>query len=121
MSTLARPRIDPLPTSSPSEFSSPAAVKIDVDGLNFYYGERRVLDDIHVKIRPHEVTARTHRPGGRLARIHRGAVARAACRERADAPLGRNDVSCDGQHRPDEGHLTGASISRSQWCFYDVR
>ena len=57
MSTLARPRIDPLPTPSPSEFSSPAPVKIDVDGLNFYYSERRVLDDIHVKIRPHEVTA----------------------------------------------------------------
>src|SRR5450756_67904 len=31
--------------------------KIDVTGLNFYYGPRRVLDDITVKVRPNEVTA----------------------------------------------------------------
>jgi len=34
-----------------------SAAKIDVSGLNFYYGERRVLENIHVKIRPNEVTA----------------------------------------------------------------
>ncbi|OFW14834.1 MAG: phosphate ABC transporter ATP-binding protein [Acidobacteria bacterium RIFCSPLOWO2_12_FULL_66_10] len=31
--------------------------KIDVTGMNFYYGPRRVLDDITVKVRPNEVTA----------------------------------------------------------------
>ena len=40
-----------------SDAAAQAAAKIDVAGLNFYYGERRVLDDIHVKIRPNEVTA----------------------------------------------------------------
>jgi phosphate transport system ATP-binding protein len=34
-----------------------APVKIDVEGMNFYYGLRRVLDGIRVRIRPHEVTA----------------------------------------------------------------
>ena len=34
-----------------------AAVKIEVSGLNFYYSDRKVLDDIQVKIRPNEVTA----------------------------------------------------------------
>ena len=31
--------------------------KVAIRGLNFYYGERRVLENIHVKIRPNEVTA----------------------------------------------------------------
>ena len=31
--------------------------KIDVTGMNFYYGPRRVLDDITLKVRPNEVTA----------------------------------------------------------------
>jgi len=31
--------------------------KIDVTGLDFYYGERRVLEQISVRIRPNEVTA----------------------------------------------------------------
>jgi phosphate transport system ATP-binding protein len=34
-----------------------ATGKIDVTGLDFYYGERRVLEQISVKIRPNEVTA----------------------------------------------------------------
>ena len=34
-----------------------APEKIGVTGLNFYYGERRVLDQISVRIRPNEVTA----------------------------------------------------------------
>ena len=34
-----------------------APEKIGVNGLNFYYGERRVLDQISVRIRPNEVTA----------------------------------------------------------------
>jgi len=39
------------------EPATPATAKIDVSGLNFYYGERRVLEHINVKIRPNEVTA----------------------------------------------------------------
>src|SRR3954466_10922027 len=31
--------------------------KIGVDGLDFYYGDRRVLQQISVRIRPNEVTA----------------------------------------------------------------
>src|SRR3954462_15677247 len=34
-----------------------AQEKIGVDGLDFYYGERRVLEQISVRIRPNEVTA----------------------------------------------------------------
>jgi phosphate transport system ATP-binding protein len=58
MSTVAPPRAHP-PVSAPgaSDAAAQAAAKIDVSALNFYYGERRVLDDIHVKIRPNEVTA----------------------------------------------------------------
>jgi len=58
MSTVAPPRAHP-PLSaagSQGDVAQPAA-KIDVSGLNFYYGERRVLENIHVKIRPNEVTA----------------------------------------------------------------
>jgi phosphate transport system ATP-binding protein len=33
------------------------AAKIDVSGMNFYYGGHRVLDQINVKIQPHQVTA----------------------------------------------------------------
>jgi phosphate transport system ATP-binding protein len=42
----------PAPTAGPA----PAA-KIDVRDLNFYYGARRVLEQITFKIRPNEVTA----------------------------------------------------------------
>ena len=34
-----------------------AAAKIDVHGMNFYYGTRRALENINVKVRPNEVTA----------------------------------------------------------------
>jgi phosphate transport system ATP-binding protein len=37
--------------------TAPPQEKIGVSGLNFYYGERRVLDQISVQIRPNEVTA----------------------------------------------------------------
>jgi phosphate transport system ATP-binding protein len=54
----------PAPTTAPpppagSSFAAPslANAKIAVDALNFYYGARRVLDDIHVRIRANEVTA----------------------------------------------------------------
>ncbi len=33
------------------------APKIEVAGLNFYYGPKRVLEDINVRIQPHQVTA----------------------------------------------------------------
>jgi phosphate transport system ATP-binding protein len=50
------PRATPVAGSNPSAASS-APAKIDVAGLNFYYGPRRVLENISVKVRPHEVTA----------------------------------------------------------------
>jgi len=58
MSTVAPPRTHPPMSAagSPDPVAQSAA-KIDVSGLNFYYGERRVLENIHVKIRPNEVTA----------------------------------------------------------------
>jgi phosphate transport system ATP-binding protein len=53
----------PLPTVTPSaapataSASSSAEPKIDVAGMNFYYGARRVLEGITLKARPNEVTA----------------------------------------------------------------
>jgi phosphate transport system ATP-binding protein len=41
---------------SPEPALEPAG-KIDVAGLNFYYGPRRVLEQISVRVRPNEVTA----------------------------------------------------------------
>jgi phosphate transport system ATP-binding protein len=58
MSTVAPPRTQtPVSAAGPSDSAAQALAKIDVSGLNFYYGERRALEDIHVKIRPNEVTA----------------------------------------------------------------
>ena len=58
MSTVASPRAHPPRSAAgPSDSAAQAPAKIDVSGLNFYYSERRVLDDIHLKIRPNEVTA----------------------------------------------------------------
>ena len=58
MSTSAPPRTQPPQVKAPvPEPATPATAKIDVSGLNFYYGERRVLEHINVKIRPNEVTA----------------------------------------------------------------
>jgi phosphate transport system ATP-binding protein len=34
-----------------------ATAKIDVAGMNFYYGARRVLEQVSLKVRPNEVTA----------------------------------------------------------------
>jgi len=34
-----------------------APTKIDVQGMNFYYGDKRALQDISIKIKPHVVTA----------------------------------------------------------------
>jgi phosphate transport system ATP-binding protein len=58
MPTVAPPRVHPpLSAAGSADPVAQAAAKIDVSGLNFYYGERRVLENIHVKIRPNEVTA----------------------------------------------------------------
>jgi phosphate transport system ATP-binding protein len=44
------------PPGAPPTVSSGAA-KIDVSGMNFYYGAKRVLDEITVQIMPNQVTA----------------------------------------------------------------
>jgi phosphate transport system ATP-binding protein len=52
----ARPVSPAEPVPPPS--SVPAApVKIDVRGMNFYYGTNRVLHDINLKVLPNQVTA----------------------------------------------------------------
>jgi phosphate transport system ATP-binding protein len=58
MMTNALPRVQP-PQAPPAqpEPAVEAAGKIDVEGLNFFYGPRRVLEEISVRIRPNEVTA----------------------------------------------------------------
>jgi phosphate transport system ATP-binding protein len=59
MSTMAavpRPQVVNAASSASDPASLPAA-KIDVRGLDFYYGARRVLEQITVQIRPNEVTA----------------------------------------------------------------
>jgi phosphate transport system ATP-binding protein len=55
----ARPQPPVTPSVPPAgaHQTTEAPTKIDVDQLNFYYGPRRVLDQIHLKIRPNEVTA----------------------------------------------------------------
>jgi phosphate transport system ATP-binding protein len=56
MSTSAPPRTQPPQVKAPvPEPATPATAKIDVSGLNFYYGDRRVLEQISVLIRPNEV------------------------------------------------------------------
>jgi phosphate transport system ATP-binding protein len=58
MSTLTSPRTHPSETPMvPAEPLAEPPAKIDVAGLNFYYGDRRVLESINLKIRPNEVTA----------------------------------------------------------------
>jgi phosphate transport system ATP-binding protein len=50
------PPASSVPTPTPSGTAVPVT-KIEVSNLNFYYGPRRVLEKIELKIRPHEVTA----------------------------------------------------------------
>jgi len=58
MSTSAPPRVQvPVNRPAPPEPAIEKPGKIDVTGLDFYYGERRVLEQISVRIRPNEVTA----------------------------------------------------------------
>ena len=47
----------PVPATSPAPAGSPRPAKIDVTGMNFYYGLNRVLDAITLKIQPNQVTA----------------------------------------------------------------
>jgi phosphate transport system ATP-binding protein len=47
----------PVPATSPVPTGAPRPAKIDVTGMNFYYGLNRVLDAIHLKIQPNQVTA----------------------------------------------------------------
>ena len=56
--TSAPPRPQPRQAlAAPAEPALEPAAKIDVAGLDFYYGPRRVLEQISVRIRPNEVTA----------------------------------------------------------------
>src|SRR3954464_12548522 len=57
MLTVASRRVEPPAEIVRAANRLDAAIKIDVQGLNFYYGHRRVLEGITVKMRPNEVTA----------------------------------------------------------------
>jgi phosphate transport system ATP-binding protein len=58
MTTMAPPRPQPpLATPAESEVLTDSSAKIDVTRMNFYYGLRRVLENIGVKIQPNQVTA----------------------------------------------------------------
>jgi phosphate transport system ATP-binding protein len=60
MQTMAPPRPQPPVTpSTPAQGPSAASdtAKIEVSDLDFYYGPRRVLEHIRVRVRPNEVTA----------------------------------------------------------------
>jgi phosphate transport system ATP-binding protein len=53
-----RPGVEPKPSPSvPEPPPAPARPKIDVAGMNFYYGDNRVLQDVTVKMMPNQVTA----------------------------------------------------------------
>jgi phosphate transport system ATP-binding protein len=53
-----RPVVTRPPAESPApQPAAPAPPKIEVAGMNFYYGPRRVLEDINVRIQPNQVTA----------------------------------------------------------------
>jgi ABC-type multidrug transport system fused ATPase/permease subunit len=47
----------PVPAMSQAPAGTPKPAKIDVTGMNFYYGLNRVLDAINLKIQPNQVTA----------------------------------------------------------------
>jgi phosphate transport system ATP-binding protein len=58
MATTALPRVQvPVNRPTPPEQAIEKPGKIEVSGLDFYYGPRRVLEQISVRIRPNEVTA----------------------------------------------------------------
>jgi phosphate transport system ATP-binding protein len=47
----------PMPTSPAPSATASTTAKIDVSGMNFYYGAKQVLDAITVQIMPNQVTA----------------------------------------------------------------
>jgi phosphate transport system ATP-binding protein len=59
MSTMAPTRAHPpqAPAAAVPESTVAPVAKIDVAALDFYYGDRRVLEQINLQIRPNEVTA----------------------------------------------------------------
>jgi phosphate transport system ATP-binding protein len=60
MTTAARPAppsLSDLAFRREPAGNTPGPCKIEADHLNFYYGEKRALQDISLKIRPHVVTA----------------------------------------------------------------
>ena len=59
--TLVRPGSDPGASAPPTQSSMPVQPKIDVAGMNFFYGDNHVLHDVTVKMAPnHVVDVRTH-------------------------------------------------------------
>jgi phosphate transport system ATP-binding protein len=57
---LEHPPVATTSTTAPSpsvQPTSPVTPKICVDDMNFYYGQRRVLENIKLDVRPNEVTA----------------------------------------------------------------
>jgi phosphate transport system ATP-binding protein len=51
------PGPEPKPSPSVPEATASAQPKIDVAGMDFYYGDHRVLQDVTVKMMPNQVTA----------------------------------------------------------------
>jgi phosphate transport system ATP-binding protein len=56
---LKDPPVVPQPVSAPVPHMPPSPLppKIEVKGMNFYYGPRRVLEDIALNVQPNQVTA----------------------------------------------------------------
>jgi phosphate transport system ATP-binding protein len=55
--TFARPGAEPIPSPTQPQSAPTVPPKIDVAGMNFYYGANRVLHDVTVKMLPNHVTA----------------------------------------------------------------
>jgi phosphate transport system ATP-binding protein len=55
--TLAPPAAGSVPGAPPSPASGALHPKIDVAGMNFYYGDNQVLHDVSVRMLPNQVTA----------------------------------------------------------------
>jgi phosphate transport system ATP-binding protein len=53
---LARQTAETAPPSRPGR-TPPLPPKIDVAGMNFYYGDHKVLEDVTVRMQPNQVTA----------------------------------------------------------------
>jgi phosphate transport system ATP-binding protein len=55
--TVSHAAKESAPPASPPQPAAPVQPKIDVAGMNFYYGEHQVLIDVTVKMMPNQVTA----------------------------------------------------------------